>query len=318
MRTRDMFVAATSVLLTVAVVVFGVILLRSGSSTPPPRGSHDAPHSSGPVQPKTLAVKIDNVPRARPQTGLGAASTVYVEPVEGGLTRLAAVYTNKLPQVVGPVRSARETDVSLLAQYGRPTLAYSGAAPELSGLLARASLVHASPKQSPGAYFRNSSRPMPHNLYVRPSSLPQRVAGSTEAVLRFGPAPAGGAPARTHRVSYRGASYDFTWTADQQRWLVHLNGTPLTSTEAGQLGAGTVVVQRVAIRGGRDVVDSTGNPSPVAVTTGSGEAAVLRDGRRFDARWSRPGGTSPTRLSTTNGEPLPMAPGPVWILLVPK
>lgn len=60
--------------------------------------------SSGPV----LAVKIDNTSGARPRVGLTAADVVYVELVEGGLTRLLAIYASQLPAHVGPVRSARK------------------------------------------------------------------------------------------------------------------------------------------------------------------------------------------------------------------
>ena len=87
--------------------------------TPTPTVS---PLMGGPV----LAVKIDNTPSARPRIGLNKADIVYVEPVEGGLTRLLAVFSSRMPPEVGPVRSARESDVDLLANYGRVALAYSG------------------------------------------------------------------------------------------------------------------------------------------------------------------------------------------------
>lgn len=76
---------------------------------------------------EVLAVKIDNVAAARPPTGLEKADIVYVEQVEAGLSRILAAYSSGLPPVVGPVRSARETDLELLRQFDEPTLAYSGA-----------------------------------------------------------------------------------------------------------------------------------------------------------------------------------------------
>ena len=39
-----------------------------------------------------LVVKIDDTLAARPQIGLDRADVVYIEQVEGGLTRLAAVF----------------------------------------------------------------------------------------------------------------------------------------------------------------------------------------------------------------------------------
>src|SRR5215831_2268018 len=76
---------------------------------------------------RVLAVKIDNIVHARPQTGLDHADIVYVLPVEGGLSRFLAIFSSGYPPVVGPVRSAREDDLELLRQFGRPAFAYSGA-----------------------------------------------------------------------------------------------------------------------------------------------------------------------------------------------
>ena len=55
--------------------------------------------SNGPV----LAVKIDDTNGAHPQIGLEDADVVYIEQVEGGLTRLAAIFSSVIPQRVGPV-----------------------------------------------------------------------------------------------------------------------------------------------------------------------------------------------------------------------
>ena len=83
--------------------------------------------SDGPI----LVVKIDDTPAAHPQAGLEDADVVYIEQVEGGLTRLAAVFSSKIPDVIGPVRSARISDIELLEQFGRVAFAYSGAQSKL-------------------------------------------------------------------------------------------------------------------------------------------------------------------------------------------
>ncbi len=45
---------------------------------------------------RVLAVKIDNIVYARPQTGLGRADIVYVLPVEGGLSRFMAIFSSSV------------------------------------------------------------------------------------------------------------------------------------------------------------------------------------------------------------------------------
>ena len=90
---------------------------------------------------RVLAVKIDNLAPARPQTGFTGADIVYVLPVEGGLSRFMAVFSSRFPSVIGPVRSAREDDLELLRQFGRPAFAYSGAQPQLLPVVERARTV---------------------------------------------------------------------------------------------------------------------------------------------------------------------------------
>lgn len=261
-----------------------------------------------------LVVKIDNVPAARPPTGLGAADLVYVEPVEGGLNRLAAVFVANKPPVVGPVRSARETDLLLLPEFGRPTLAFSGAAPELVPRIDQASLVNASAERIPDAYFRDDSRPVPHNLYVRPEKLPPGEAWSPSTAFQFGAAPAGGAPTTHREVRYTSSSVAFDWSPEENRWVVSMDGEPYTTTDTGRAAASTVIVQAVPVRES-SFKDSLGSSSPLADTVGEGTATVLRDGRAFEARWSRPSVNDPTRYTTPSGEPFPLAPGQVWTVL---
>lgn len=307
----------------VAAVVVAVLVLRDPATPTPPAAPPTTTSSTAPASPKpkppsrlpaALVVKIDNASPARPHTGIGRADAIVVEPVEGGLTRLLAVYWGRRPSTIGPVRSARETDIELLAQLKKPVLAYSGSASELKRMLRRADLVLASPQLGSGGFFRKASRPSPHNMYVNGNRLPKTKPVSSP--LRFGKAPAGGKATRSHRVSYRSATYDFTWRGG--RWLVSLNGRPMVTTDAGRLKASTVVVQRVKIVRGKGVKDAAGSFSPVARTVGKGKAVVLRDGKRYEGTWSRPKAKQATRFVTTGGKTLSFARGKVWILLVPR
>ncbi|WP_235968569.1 DUF3048 domain-containing protein [Streptomyces mesophilus] len=280
-----------------------------------------APESSAPPEPRprtvrrptVLAVKIDNVRPARPHTGLREAAVIHVERVEAGLTRLLAVYTGgRLPQAVGPVRSARETDLELLRQYGKPVLAFSGAQGKLLPLLDKAELYPRSPAEAPGAYYRSSSRPIPHNLYLRPSRLdpaPDKEAQPTDLGLRFGAAPPGGRATGEHSVRYPAARYAFTWSAARDRWRVSMDGTRSNLTPS------TVVVQYGVIRDSR-FRDRWGNVSPYTETVGRGDALVLRGGRAYEGRWSRESAEEATVYTDADGEPLLFADGQVWVVHV--
>ncbi|KUL22941.1 DUF3048 domain-containing protein [Streptomyces regalis] len=262
-----------------------------------------------------LAVKIDNVRAARPQTGLNAADIVYVEQVEAGLSRLMAVYAQKLPPVIGPVRSARESDLELLGQFDRPTLAFSGAQGKLLPLIDRAPLRAEPPEKATGAYFRGKVRPSPHNLYLRPGRLMPSAPGTSALTtdFRFGAAPEGGKPETSRTVRFPAARFTFTWSESQGRWLVAMDGTSATTTDGGRLAAGTVVVQYVKVRKS-DFHDSAGNYTPYTETVGSGRAKVLRDGRAYDVNWKRPKATDGTRFTTDDGKPVNFQHGQVWVV----
>lgn len=262
-----------------------------------------------------LAVKIDNGRPARPQTGLDTADVVYAEQVEGGLSRLMAVYATKLPEDVGPVRSARESDLELLRQFDEPTLAFSGAQSKLLPLIDDAPLHPVTPEDTPDAFYRSSDKPAPHNLYLRPEQLIGAAPGADALTtgFRYGAAPAGGRPEDSHTVRYPETRFTFTWSESAQRWLVAMDGTPTVTADGKRVAAATVVVQHVKVRPSQ-FQDYLGSNSPYTETVGSGKAEVLRDGRVFDADWEREEATEGTDFTTSDGKPMAFAEGQVWVV----
>jgi Protein of unknown function (DUF3048) N-terminal domain/Protein of unknown function (DUF3048) C-terminal domain len=270
-----------------------------------------------PANRPVLAVKIDNVAAARPQTGLGSADVVYVEPVEGGLSRIMAIFSAALPARIGPVRSARESDLELLRQFGRPGLAYSGANGSVLSLIAAAPVADLSQDRVPSAYTRSSSHRAPHNLYANPRVLLEHGQGISVAKsigFQFGALAAGEGTATTRKViRYGAATTGFTWSPTRRRWDVTLDGRAATTTDDGRLGAATVVIQYTQITSSA-LHDVLGNTTPYTHSVGSGKAVVLRDGVAIQARWARTSADSGTTFTTTTGQSLPFAAGPVWVV----
>ncbi|MFF9300838.1 DUF3048 domain-containing protein [Streptomyces althioticus] len=289
----------------------------SGGDGDDGRGTRESPTATRDgAAPPALAVKIDNAPAARPQSGLDAADVVYVEQVEGGLSRLMAVYATRLPESVGPVRSARESDLELLRQFDEPLLAFSGAQSKLLPLIDEAPLTPVDPASEAGAFDRDPARAAPHNLFLRPDRVLEDPPGESALTTGFheGPAPSGGTPEEEVTVRFPAARFTFTWSDADGRWQVSMDGSPATTRDGDRLTAATVVVQDVTVRrsGFRDFL---GNNTPYTETVGSGKATVLRDGRAHPASWSRPAAEDGTSLTTPDGDPVNVAPGPVWVLL---
>ncbi|QIQ02153.1 DUF3048 domain-containing protein [Streptomyces liangshanensis] len=259
---------------------------------------------------RVLAVKIDNVGAARPQTGLNSADLVYGIEVEGGLSRLMAVFdSDHLPGTIGPVRSARETDLQILAQYDRPALAFSGAQSKLLPVLEDSDIVA---RTGTSAFFRNPDRPAPHNEYIHPEGLTDGAGEAKDIGLRFAAkTPSGGTANTTTTASMPHARFTFTW--DGKRYTVALDGgkSPWTTDN--------VIVQRVKVKESR--FRSRTGFVPFSQTVGSGTGVVLRDGRSYAVRWSRPSdgaGTTYTREGGSgSGTTMRLHPGRTWIVLEP-
>jgi hypothetical protein len=285
----------------------------------PPKGPLLDPFTGEPVKAlgPVLAVKIDNIVYARPQTGLQSADIVYVIPVEGGLTRFMAVYSSRIPPVVGPVRSARQSDLDLLRQFGRPAFAWSGATPHLVPFIERAPIVDLYALQV-GGYYRDPNRVAPYNLYANTKQLLAEAPAASKARdigFRFGTLPPGGTGTASYSVKYPAASYTFRWSAKDKRWLAWIDGAPAMATEGGQLGGSTVIIQYTQISTSR--FEEYGGRPPYAKSTGSGQAVILRDGKEYTVRWSRPTLDGGTTYTLPNGQRMLFAPGQVWVILAP-
>lgn len=287
----------------------------SQSSTPP-QPSLLSGRLGKPDQP-VIAVKIDNTAKSHPQVGVSKADVVYVEQVEGGVTRLAAVYSSVYPTYVGPVRSARITDIELLKQYGRVGLVYSGSQNRLHDNLSRAGLGLVSFDRDRIGYRRAANRPAPYDVIGTFAQLVRRagkVDVPAEVGYTFGDAPLGGKPATSFSARYPFATVSAEWNAPGKRWLVAMDGVPARAAEGGRLGPTTFIVQFTTITGS-GYYDVNGVETPMTKTLGRGKALFFRDGQVFEGAWERRVGAQPTRY-TIGGEPAVLAPGQIWVALI--
>jgi len=272
-----------------------------------------------------LAVKIDDSISARPQIGIDRADVVYIEQVEGGLTRLAAIFSSEIPTLIGPIRSARISDIEILAQYGRVVFAYSGAQSKLLPVISAANLNdYGAQRQSPTIYTRDELRTSPTNMVLRADLLLEKVrsdgreiATSRSAGWNFGDLPIGGTAITEATVSWPAATYELTWSKEESRWLIFNNGEPNMSAAGGQHGPSTFLIQNVEIVPS-EYGDKFGGVTPLSKTVGSGSGFLLRDGKYFPATWSRPDELSGTTWLALDGSELPFARGQIWIALTEK
>lgn len=277
--------------------------------------------TDGPI----LAVKIDDTAAAHPQVGLEDADIVYIEQVEGGLTRLAAIYSSKIPPVVGPVRSARISDLEILEQFGRVAFAYSGAQRKLLPVIAEANVENlGAQRQSPKIYTTDPMRRSPTAMMLQAQQLMANVAEDKLPIAlsksigwSFGDKPETGTAISSVKVSWPASSYIANWSESESRWLLEFKGAPNFSAAGVHLGPTTFVIQLVSIT---DSIyrDKVGGVTPFSQTIGTGRGFILRDGLSIAATWNRPSGETGTTWKTLVGEEIFFAPGQIWIALTDK
>ena len=275
--------------------------------------------------PQVLAVKIDNTRNAQPQVGVEAADLVYVEEIEYGMTRLAAIFSSTIPARIGPVRSARITDIELLAQYGSPAFAFSGAQSKLWPALAEAPFIDVSANKDPQDYSRDSGRWAPYNYFFDAETALAQLEGvspAKEMGFTFAQEiPSGGSPAFSAELTWPSSSLKFRYNLSRNQYAIQLNGERASFEEVetgeGKVWADTAVIQFVG-QAQSVYFDKGGGNTPEVKTVGTGEAMILRNGQVFSALWSRPDSQSGTTFTDTFGNPVPFHPGHTWIALYNK
>ncbi len=269
-----------------------------------------------------FVVKIgNNNDQSRPQTGLAEADIVYEALIEGLKTRFAAVFQSQVPSEAGPVRSARTTDVDLLAGLGTPALVFSGAnTPTLLELLDAANsgvFVDAGALRRLDPYFRLGSRSAPYNLWVDMEMIDFLGSGVPDPILTYGELSEGmgseiGGVEITYEASF-GRQVSHLWDPSTARWVRVQDGTLHTALQGDaevEIAPANVVVAHVVYE-----VSPADPASPEAETFNTGPVQVFTQGRVVEGTWSRSLQVPAWDLRSAEGEVIALQPGATWFIL---
>lgn len=256
-----------------------------------------------------LSVKIENSPDARPQSGLEVADVVYEEVVEGGITRFWAVFNTTAPATVGPIRSVRYMDPNIVTPIGG-VIAFSGGTSDNVALIRQTPTVQVDENNAGDAFFRESTRFAPHNLY-----------GDTQKLWERGGEPVPPRPLFTYldpgevfpgegidqfRVGFQ-SGYDpsYTWDAASRTWKRSYGIAPFMDASGNQIAPANVIVQFVSYPRGAE-----------GELIGEGDAWVFSDNKLLRGRWSKPNPETPTQFTYgIGGVPIELTPGRTWVEL---
>ena len=230
-RRRAQALASSASAAALAAGVSGATGASPGvSSAPPPVLSGIDPLTGLPPTSPTagkrpaLAVKVDNVQGAWPQAGLNQADIVYDLPVEGGLTRLLAIFHSADVPVIGPIRSARPVDADILHLLGHSYFAFSGGTSSDLGPINDHS--NATPMWwdvTPSLFVIRHDHAIPHQVFGTTAML--YAGGEARSPSTTPPPPmfsyqvavptTNAVPATTVTAQYSAATAAWTWNGTQ-------------------------------------------------------------------------------------------------------
>ncbi len=304
---------------------------------------------------RVIAVKIDNHWNARPQSGIEQADAIYELLVEGGLTRFIALFHHSDTEFLGPIRSGRPTDPTLVKYLGAP-LQISGAQPWISGVIAGYGVKLLG--DNGNTTFRIGTRRAPHNLYGStllmrdeadrrgyPDEPPTQpmfdfgeptlgLAGADEVTLDWSDRP-------EVRWEWTGSEYLRFIGSTPHNWLAlpsdddiddssDTDGSDDDGNESGastttttepevlehQIAADTLVVIN-ATRYWASSSSGAGSAVPALDTFGSGDAYVFYSGMVVEGNWARESADERFELTLPDGSPIVLPPGRLWVSIFP-
>ncbi len=293
------------------------------------------PEDPAKLQRRPLAIKVANQASAIPQSGLSAADIVVESRVEFNQTRYTAIYQSQDAPRVGSIRSARLIDVELPDIFDA-VLCFSGAVEPVRQKLYRTQDLEGQILEqvlNPAAFYRDPNIKVPDNLFADTATIwnyltkkgwntPPNPPGGW--VFASEP-PEGGEQAASVDIPY--PTFPIRWTFDDVsgKWLRWLNGQPHIDKENGaQLTADNIViiyakhVKTPILEYGTEPMGADCTNCSIEIQLWlEGRAQILRDGKVYEGKWSRPGRGEPFTITFQDGTPLPLKPGTSWWQVVP-
>ncbi|SDK36869.1 DUF3048 domain-containing protein [Sediminibacillus albus] len=274
-----------------------------------------------PVDNRIVAVMVNNHPKARPQSGLTKADIVFEILAEGNITRFMALFHSEKPEVVGPVRSAREYYFNLASGYGA-LYVYHGAANFIEDMLKNGAVDHLN-----GAYYdndghlfeRSQSRVAPHNSYLQFDAVKEVAEGQGyEMEADYEPLPflseeetadIDGESATEVSFSYTNEPVRYVYDEELDKYLRYNGSSQTVELDSDQ----AVQLDNVfLIETHHEVIDDAGRRE-VDLQSG-GDAYLLQKGKVQQVQWKNIDGKV---LPVKDGEPVGFVPGKTWVNVLP-
>jgi len=274
-----------------------------------------------------VALMIDNNPEAWPQNGLSQAQVVYNTLVEGGTTRIMAVFasTEKIKKI-GPIRSSRPYYLNwvkeLDALYG-----HSGGSPEALEKIIKEEILNLEEITSygPKYFYRDKNKLAPHNLFTDSEKINRarqdwelNNKATTYVARKFNQnnSFAIGQEIKKISIDYAaGQLFDVGYqyqTSTEDFIRYQNNDLQIDANDKEAIKIKNIIVQIVPEEKHLDELDRLS-----IETIGTGTAMFLSQGKLIKGTWQKKFISEPTKFFDSSQQEIIFTPGNIWIEIVP-
>ena len=275
---------------------------------------------------RVISFKVDNNITARPQSGIENSNLIFEVLVEDGMTRFLVLFLDSKSDYVGPIRSARPTDPTLIKHFGS-TLVVSGATEGLIPAI-REIGVQVIEEQTSPSMVRIASRKAPHNLYADTELIRDIIDKKGYLFIQPGPNPL--FPFGYNQINWISKASKITieyskettiiWKLDDNLYnrFMQDSYSSIDSPEAhnwiSQDGLTTDIITSetiIVIQGVKYRDEATTLPS--ILTVGLGPVSIFNNGNMIQGTWRRSDIDDPFDLFDKNGDTIMIPPSKLWV-----
>jgi len=275
-----------------------------------------------------IAIMIDDLSAARPQSGLSRASIVWQAPAEGGIPRYEALFQDTDPPSVGPIRSSRLYFISWAAEW-HAVYVHAGGSPQALALLnssqGRGKVVYNADQFRYGKYlYRVKTRRAPHNVYSDAKNLRALVKKvgakprDLAAAWQFAPdAPLEARPQGSKlAVPYLANKISYAYDRASNTWLrsVSVEGKQVDRGTKERIGPKNVVIMFMKFA---PLNDGSHKHRLEAQFTGKGTAWIATNGKAVKGTWRKASMSAPTKFYGPDGKEATLTMGQTFVQVVP-